>query len=301
VRPNRLRTGVIFIGLGIALLLFNMDRLDGWYFADLVRLWPVLLVAIGIEIVSRQSKAPSLGYLSPVLIAGAFIYAGYAGQSGLKGDWHIFSWSDDEPSLRTTDHTFEADGPVDEARYYIDIYNGSLRIEGGAEGLGSGSFHSAGKVRTSISESDGRAVVRVRQSGASRHEDADFSVSLAEGLPLTLDLKAEDARIDVDAAALALQLLYLEISTGGADITFGRASDSVWASLSPGAAQLQLRLPREAGLRLEGMRPSDETDYGDFELISVDSRLETADFEGAEIRFIFKLEEPASKLTLEAY
>ena len=255
VRPNRLRTGVIFIGLGVALLLFNMDRLDGWYFADLLRLWPVLLVAIGIEIVSRHSQAPALGYLSPVLIVGAFIYAGYAGQSGLKGDWHVFTWSDDAPSQRTTEHTFEADGPVDEARYYIDIYNGRLRIGGGAEGLGKGTFQSAGKVRTSISESDGRAVVRMRQSGASRHEDAEFTVSLAEGLPLTLDLKAEDARIDLDAAALALQILYLEIATGGADLTFGRASDSVWASLSPGAARLQLRLPREAGLRLERTVP----------------------------------------------
>jgi hypothetical protein len=278
-----------------------MDRLDGWYFADLIRLWPVLLVAIGIEIVSRQSRVPALGYLSPLLILGAFIYAGYAGSSGGRGNWHVFSWGNDEPSLRTTEHTFEADSPVDEARYYIDIYNGRLRIGSGAEGLGKGTFQLAGKVRTSISESDGRAVVRLRQSGASRHQDADFNVRLAEGLPLTLDLKAEDARIDLDAAALALKLLYLEIATGEADITFGRASDSVWASLSPGAARLQLRLPREAGLRLEGLNPSGETDFGAFDLIAVDRWLETADFAGAAIRFTLRLEEPSSNLKLEAY
>jgi hypothetical protein len=292
---------VLFIGLGVALLLFNMDRLDGWYFADLLRLWPVLLVAIGIEIVSRQSRVPALGYLSPVLIAGAFVYAGYAGQSGWRGDWHVFSWGPDDTSLRTTEQTFETDSPVEEARFYIDIYNGRMRIGSGAAGLGEGTFRLAGKVRTSISESDGRAVVRVRQSGTSRHEGADFDVRLAEGLPLTLDLKAEDAQIDLDAAALALQLLYLEIATGGADITFGRGSDSVWASFSPGAARLQLRLPHEAGLRLEGLRPSEDTDYGDFELKSVADYLETADFAGAPLRFTFKLEEPASKLTLEAY
>jgi hypothetical protein len=300
MKPGRLRTGVMFIGLGIALLLYNMDRLDGWYFLDLLHLWPVLLVAVGVEIISRNSRTPWLGYISPALIVFAFIYAGVAGDAGPNSSWQ-FSFGEDRPHWRTVDQVFEPENKVDEARVYIDMWSGDLKIEGGSAELGRGEFRSASRVLTSISEDDGRAILRVRQSGAARRERSDFDLMLKENVPMTLDLKVEDADVDIDAALLAVRTLYLDMAKGAAELTVGRALDSVWASLTTGAARLSLHVPRDAGIRFEGNGLPADADFGTFTLVTSDSVMQTEGYAEAPVKITFRLEQPARGLKLEAY
>ena len=300
MRPNRLRNGIILIGLGIALLLYNVDYLDGQYFMDLLHLWPILLIAIGIEIISRNSSTAALGYLSPVLVLGAFVYAGYADRSEWDG-WSV-SFGDGLSSRSTVERTFTTESPVTDARVYVDIFDGDLRIRGGSDpDLGRGEFTSAGRVLTSISEENGRAVVRVRQSGSARHRSADFDLSLIESTPLTLDLKGRDVSVSLDGTPLHVKQLYLELEDGDADITLGRTEDSVWASLAPGDARLNLKLPRDAGLRVEGITSSDDFDWGPFVLqVGIDAS-ETESFQTAPMRVVLKVVEPIGKLQVQGY
>lgn len=301
MQANKVRTGIIFIGLGSAALLYNMGKLDGYYFYDLLRLWPILLVAIGIEMIARRSAAPALAYLSPMLVIGAFLYAGYIGNDGWDNDPFSDEWYDDESSLVTNTRTFSLDEPVDEARYYIDLHNGTLDLESGGHGLGRGTFRMAGKLRSSISETDGKAIVRIRQSGSSRHSEAQFDVFLAEDLPLTLDLKGNDCKFNVDCKKLSVRQLYLELSDGDAVVTLGKALKSVLANLRTGDASVMIRIPKSAGLRLEGTAPPRDADFGPFKLLRVDGRLETLNFDAADVRVILMLEEDISDIKVYAY
>lgn len=301
MQANKVRTGIIFIGLGSAALLYNMGKLDGYYFYDLLRLWPILLVAIGIEMIARRSAAPALAYLSPMLVIGAFLYAGYIGNDGWDNDPFSDEWYDDESSLVTNMRTFSLDEPVDEARYYIDLHNGTLDLESGGHGLGRGTFRMAGKLRSSISETDGKAIVRIRQSGSSRHSEAQFDVFLAEDLPLTLDLKGNDCKFNVDCKKLSVRQLYLELSDGDAVVTLGKALKSVLANLRTGDASVMIRIPKSAGLRLEGTAPPRDADFGPFKLLRVDGRLETLNFDAADVRVILMLEEDISDIKVYAY
>lgn len=300
MQPNKLRTGIIFIGLGVSLLLYNLDRLDGDYFGNLIELWPILLIAIGIEVLARHSERRMLGYLSPVLIAGTFVYAGV--REG--GSWDSFRTSfgpHDSDRMQTTERHFKVDSPVSQARYFVDLNSGKLHIASGGDDLGRGTFKSRGKVRTSISDDEGVAVVRVRQSGASRDGDAEFDMFLAPNLPLTLDLKAYDAEVELQAEDLSVQTLFLELARGAAQLNLGRELDSVWAHLSVGSATLTVRMPAEAGLRLEGNELPDEMEAGGVTLTRSDSGLETPGFSDARMRFIFDLEQPVGDLKIETY
>jgi hypothetical protein len=300
MRPGKLRTGIIFIGLGVALLLYNTDRLDGWYFYQLLHLWPVLLVAIGIEILARHSRAPGLGWISPLLIAATFVYAGVAGDRGWDSAWS-FSFGDGHRPSRTFERTFTTDNKVDEARVYVDMYSGDLKIEGGGEAIGRGEFRSAARVLTSVSEDDHRAVVRVRQSGADRGDRARFDLALTDALPLTLDVKVDDADVALDAGSLSLETLYLDMTSGSADMILGRARDSVWASLTLGDAGIRLHVPKDAGVRFEGTPLPEDADLGSLELVSADDASETSGFKQATLKFTFRLEKPARTLHLEVY
>lgn len=301
MQPNKLRTGIIFIGLGVSLLLYNLDRLDSDYFGNLLELWPILLIAIGVEVLARHSERKLLGYLSPVLIAGTFVYAGTR-EGGTWDGFRTSFGSSDSDRLQTTERHFKADSPVTQVRYFVDLNSGRLHIESGGDDLGRGTFKSRGKVRTSISDDEGVAVVRVRQSGASREsDDAEFDMFLSPSLPLTLDLKAYDADIELKAEDLSVQTLFLELARGAAQLQLGRELDSVWAHFSVGSASLTVRVPAEAGLRLEGTDLPDEFNVGGLTLTRADSALETPGFGSAPMRFIFDLEQPVSDLKIETY
>jgi hypothetical protein len=288
----------MFIGLGVALLLYNSDRLDGWYFVQLLNLWPILLVAIGIEILARHSSAPAFGWLSPILITGAFVYAGVAGDTGWNRSWG-FSFGEDRP--RTFERVFETENKVDEARVYVDMYSGDLTIDGDAAPLGRGEFHSAARVLTSVSESDNRAVLRVRQSGADRDERARFDLALTNDLPLTVDVKVDDAAVAINAAKLALSTLYLDMDDGSADVTLGSARDSMWASLTLGGARISLHVPRDAGVRFEGTALPEDADLGGLTLIAAGDGRETSGYQQAPVKFTFRFEAEAKSVKLAAY
>ena len=74
---------VILIGAGIVILLANMGRLNWDVWATLLRLWPLLLIAVGLDIlIGRRSALASalialllLGVLGWVLLAGGVVPA----------------------------------------------------------------------------------------------------------------------------------------------------------------------------------------------------------------------------------
>lgn len=73
--PSRVRWGIFWILVGLVFLANNLGWLSWWVWADLLHLWPVLLIAIGLEMIVKKSKIQWLGFLSTLLIIGAFAWA----------------------------------------------------------------------------------------------------------------------------------------------------------------------------------------------------------------------------------
>ena len=85
---GKFRTGVILIALGVVLLLHTTDVIDSGFWRMLLKLWPVLLIAIGLEkIFMATSNLKPLAFISPVLIVAVVIWAAVAGERG--GYWII--------------------------------------------------------------------------------------------------------------------------------------------------------------------------------------------------------------------
>ena len=75
MHAGRLNWGLIFIIIGLCLLGWTTRYLPFDVIVRLVELWPVLLIAIGIQMIFSKSKAPQLAYISSLLIIGAAVYA----------------------------------------------------------------------------------------------------------------------------------------------------------------------------------------------------------------------------------
>lgn len=74
---SRLRNGVILLSIGIVLLLNNLNYVDWSVWVSILSLWPVLLIAIGIEKIFARTSVNFLAYLSPVLLLFAILGPAY--------------------------------------------------------------------------------------------------------------------------------------------------------------------------------------------------------------------------------
>ena len=69
----RIRTGVIFICCGIVLLLNTLDYVSWSVWFKILSLWPVLLIAIGIELIFKKTLLSFLALLSPIIMILAIL------------------------------------------------------------------------------------------------------------------------------------------------------------------------------------------------------------------------------------
>jgi hypothetical protein len=75
MQASRLNWGLVFIILGLAALGWSTGHLPFEVVWRLLNLWPVLLIAIGIQMIFSRSKASGFAYLSSIIIVLAAVYA----------------------------------------------------------------------------------------------------------------------------------------------------------------------------------------------------------------------------------
>ena len=73
--------GIIIILLGVILLANNFQILSWGVWYELLKFWPVILIAIGIDLIFRKSSLSFLQILSPLVIIAAIGGAIYLSQA----------------------------------------------------------------------------------------------------------------------------------------------------------------------------------------------------------------------------
>jgi hypothetical protein len=250
------REGVVgpafVIGLGLIFLLANLGYLAVNVWDAVIRLWPLLLIAIGLDIViGRRSLVGSLlgvAILIALLVAGLSLF-GLVGGSGevLAGE------QINQPLAEVTS-----------ARLEIEPAVGSVRLQALSEptGLVVGTVRAAGpeKVRQDYSVSGGRASFALTGSGgvffgSRQRETWSWDLALSAQIPLELKLSqgAGNALYDLRG----LQVSALDVSQGLGQVTVilpesgkfkGRVSSAIGRTVIQVAPGVGLRLHASTGL-----------------------------------------------------
>jgi len=122
MRVSSIRWGIIWIGIGLLFLAINFGVLDSLVFPALFSLWPILLIAIGVELIFRKTKFYFLALLSPLLIAAAFVFAAvYAGgySWNFSEFWKDWSWTYEGEKYFTEEISLESS--IDTIRVEMDL------------------------------------------------------------------------------------------------------------------------------------------------------------------------------------
>ena len=261
MRISSIRWGVIWIGIGLLFLAINLELLDSLVFPRLFSLWPVLLIAIGVELIFRRTRLYFLAFLSPLLIAGAFMIAATAkGDWGWESDefWRRWVWKANEKKIDIAE--IPSDSTVSFLELNLECGPSEIIIKPSNDRIFKATTEYHKKSPWVEQRMDG-AVEKVNYMNREKTRltllGINISVSRSEFeiagfLPLNATINATDDTPDLDFRGLMLNSLDLDIRSNRAWLQFGERDDTVDVAISGRTDELKLTIPDDFSISVEG-------------------------------------------------
>jgi len=241
--------GLIVILLGLILLANNFQILPWGVWYELMRLWPVILIAVGTHLIFRKTSLSFLRIISPLIIIAAIGGAIYLSQVG--------------GNYQKVDQTFRFEQPLSpdltRASIIISFGAGRLRLEGGSTYLFDGDLVTPSwlrpKMRYKVIDREG--FLELTQEGKRNRfrfgpwgKDHSWDLRLNNEIPLALIIKTGASSNHLDLSSL--KVTYLELDTGASksEIKFGDSA-SIRAKIHAGVSQIRLLIPQSIGTRIK--------------------------------------------------
>ena len=301
---------VALIGIGALLLLSNMGLIPATGWAVLWRLWPIGLIALGLDVlIGRRSVAGAIasGVLILVMVGTAIGVTIFAEQIPLLVDLakapvvqyeHVeyplngMESADiiiDYTSMPSTLYALDDSGNLIEA----DVaYRGDLIF----------STQPAGDhVHVTLdSVQQGFSYGAVSSSADARTK---WDVGLSPSAALSLDLDASSGHCDFDLSELTITELFIDASSGGMTLALPESS-SFAGEIDGSSGAITIELPDNVGLKLELEDGSGSFNPGDrLSLVSGDvddfSVWETEGYSSADYKIEFFIDQSSGRLTIK--
>lgn len=253
--------GIFLLLLGGIPLLDRLGIIDASSWGDVWRLWPVVIIAIGLAILIGRSRMAVAGTVVMALLIGGIAGAGLAAGSG------FLNFGDCLPGSESQLLPLNESGALDDgASVELRMNCGELSVapaDGGEWSL-SGGYRG---VAPDISDSSGSLRIESPERGSNRQE-WDLALPVASLRDLTVGMNAGGATVDVSNGSLdelsvetnagdtTIIAEGAEIGTLNVDTNAGRARIRLGGPVSGGelsvnAGAIDLCVPDDAALRFE--------------------------------------------------
>jgi LiaF transmembrane domain len=287
---------VLLIGLGFILLGQTLGLVGGEIWWNLLRMWPLILIAIGVDLlIPRRSALGTFVALLLVLavFAGGFLLSGVRVRPVSPGDVEALSI----PVYGAERAVIHLDPPV--AALDLHALEGSdALVEGTVPKYGYGRLDARSRL------SGTTAIVEITSSGvfitpAIGPQDETWRVGLSSEVPLDLQLSSGVGLIDADLTGMTVTALDVEIGIGRTVITLPEGA-SFSGRVSGAIGQTVIIFPRGTAIRatmttgLGGVETPDGNrpfDLGDNEYTS-------PGYESAENRVELEIEQAIGSIVL---
>jgi hypothetical protein len=259
---------LILISVGAVFLLSNLGIISWDVWDTLWRMWPILLVAIGIDLIFGR-KSGIFSAIAAVVILGLF--AGAFWLFGVAGD----AWSGEQVSRSILQQAegaefAEIDISMNVGELYIEALsdNANLLIDGEIQ------VSEYETVTDKLRMVGDTATYTLRTQGQQYHPGWIFSdrgdsskhwdLAINPNLPLELRVDSGVGRTELDLTGMTLE--YLEIDSGVGEVVVTLPEDGEYeVRVSGGVGRLEIRIPSDLAARITmdtGL--GDTTILGDF-------------------------------------
>lgn len=243
MKNRNLVPGLVLVTIGLLWLLSNLGFPTWFFWRGLFRLWPVFLIAAGINIILKGK--PAINAL--VWLLALALVVGY----GLVG----YKWRN--ISMRTDGSEFRLENRAETERASLNINVAAInaRIDSNTDMLFEGFIPDPDTFcNAEFTENDSIANVYITQHRDTIPINIDkgyrYDLSLGKGLPWVLDIDVGAGNGDLDLAKVQVESLRLNMGAGNIKISLSDLSEKTDLDIKTGAGNLELVVPRNAGVRI---------------------------------------------------
>jgi hypothetical protein len=310
MKISSVRWGIILLGIGLFFLAINLGYLTHHVWWSLIRLWPVFIIAIGIEMIFQRGSLRFLAVLSPLVIAAAFVYAAFADSDYNKFYWrHTFNSNDYDYSHDSKRFEFERDDSLKSLKVNFDFTAGQIWIGPTSRSLFSGDFEYWREPPTCKLKRDlytAEIFVNSEENdrwifGNRKHDNNDARVFIGDYLPVEIRLKSTAASIDMDLADIIVDNVRIDAGASDIGIKLGCRSKEVSVKIDSGASKVRLSLPYEMGIKLKMDTIVSPTNFRGLSLRKVAGGYESDNYATSSCKAEIDLDSGVSLVEIDAY
>lgn len=320
---------IVLITVGLFFLLSELNPLTDLHWGDLLRLWPLLLIFLGLNLLVLQAPRP-LGTilsggvaLTAVAVTGYILLVGLPGSDGTLNldDWQTqkIAYSGDGVTSAVMDLEI---GPPGANVYALEdsndliagtaIYRDDLRFDQSADD---------GRVNVTLAPAGDRSWLWLPEwlGEDDLDDDERWDLGLSPDVPLSLSLTAAAGSSELDLRELSLDELSVDVAAGEATlflpdgdydvevetsagtttVTLPEAGEqTIEVSVSAGSVVLELPAGREARVEVDRALGDFNNEHADLQRTGEDNVWQTAGYEESDEQLTIILNVAVGSATL---
>jgi hypothetical protein len=245
---------IVLLGVGAVWLLSNLGYIQSIDIGFLIRLWPVLLIIIGLDILLGRIAPWISALLGLAVIAGLIAVLIYAPSLGLS-----------RPTTLNTEHLEEPIGSATAAivdlRLSLEsadvsaLDSGSNLIEVDMRHYGNGYLNVSGETQKKIvlgseGNASGDNWFTWPSIGTGWNDDQSWTIGLTDQIPLDLSIDGSLGSSDIDLSNIKLTDLNVDVSMGSMEIYLPESADAYDVDINGSAGSLDAFLPENTNISL---------------------------------------------------
>lgn len=239
---------LVLITVGVVWLLVNLNIIAPINLTALLRLWPVILIAIGLDILFGR-RWPFLGALIGLALVGLVVALLAFGPA----------WGLAQSTSTHTQNCAHAIGGATSARVNLDLSSAATHVTALSDStdLIDATFKTLGDVRCDVS-GESEKTVRVSQVSDVNFlvfpfgdVDQRWDIGLSPNVPLALSVDSGSGSVTLDLDRLQLRGVDFNSGSGSVDMRLPASREGYAISLHSGSGSVRVTLPNTTDITVQ--------------------------------------------------
>ncbi|MGD8864542.1 MAG: LiaF-related protein [Anaerolineales bacterium] len=241
---------VLLVGFGVIWLMINLGFLPGWSWASLWRLWPLFLIAIGLDLLIARRSA-IIGAIVALATLGLIVVVILAG--GLLG----YSRSSVEV---VTEQFSETIGVAESAEIELDLSVGPTTVyaltdkdtlfDAEVTHIGEMDFSVSGTQQKTIRLDEKQVNVEFNWLDLVDRDDLEWDIGVTSLIPVSLQIDGGVGGAELDLTDLILESLTVNVGVGDLTLSLPQSEDTYEVRIDGGVGETEVKIARGADVTL---------------------------------------------------
>ncbi len=245
-------SGFVLVTIGILLMLGNMGIISWSILGGFSRIWPLILVAVGLNMFFNNHVAVKMLTFTGLIVA--LVIAGLAFPK--NDDWNIhFDMDPSSGNEKAIRKEYPMESGISSAELNLKVPAGAIKIRGQEENLLNARYPGYDAKDTVVTADGGRRKLFTLDGGKlvigfndSEHF-MDYSYELNNNIPWDVSIDAGATDADLDFRDTILKNLELNSGAGDIELKIGKIDKKAIVAADVKASDFRISIPEDVGYK----------------------------------------------------